>query len=59
MLRSIAMGFTNIYISKKDGSVQWVSDFQELNKVIQRHKYPLPRIHDMLTRRSEFYFFLN
>ena len=42
------MGFTNIYISKKDGSVQWVSDFQELNKVIQRHKYPFPQTHNIL-----------
>ena len=44
-------------IPKKDGSVQWVSDFRELNKIIQRHIYPLPRIQDILKRRPRYSFF--
>ena len=44
-------------IPKKDGSVRWVSDFRELNKVIQRHIYPLPRIQDILKCCPGYSFF--
>ena len=42
---------------KKDGRVRWVSDFRVLNKSLQREKYPIPRIHDILTRRKGYKFF--
>jgi hypothetical protein len=42
---------------KKDGTFCWVSDFRELNKVIQRHIYPLPHIKDILNHCSGYSFF--
>jgi len=34
-----------------------VSDFRELNKVINRNIYPMPRIQTILTKRSGYVFF--
>ena len=44
-------------IPKKDGRVRWVSDFRTLNKMIKRKVYTLPRIHDILRKRSGYKFF--
>jgi hypothetical protein len=42
---------------KKDGRVRWVSDFRALNRMIKRKVYPLPRIVDILNKRSQCHFF--
>ena len=44
-------------IPKKDGRVRWISDFRELNSVIKRRVYPLPRISDVLKKRSGYKYF--
>ena len=44
-------------IPKKDGRVRWISDFRELNSVIKRKCYPLPKINDVLKKRSGYKFF--
>ena len=43
-------------IPKKDGRVCWISDFHALNKAIICHNYPIPRIQDILLRRSGYKF---
>ena len=43
-------------IPKKDSSVRWISDFRALNKYLRRKVYPLPRIADILARRSGYKF---
>ena len=44
-------------IPKKDGRVRWVSDFRELNSVIERKVYPLPKIADIFKKRSGYKYF--
>jgi Reverse transcriptase (RNA-dependent DNA polymerase) len=44
-------------VPEKDGRVRWVSDFQELNKLIKRKVYNLPRIQDILSKRTGYKYF--
>jgi hypothetical protein len=41
-------------IAKPDGSLRSLADLREVNKVIQRKPYPLPRISDMLQKLEGF-----
>jgi hypothetical protein len=42
---------------KIDSRVRWVSDLQELNKLVNRKQYPLPIIWDILQQRKGYKFF--
>lgn len=44
-------------IPKKDGRVRWISDLRALNKCLKRRIYPLPRIEDIVARRSKYKYF--
>ena len=40
----------------EDGNniVRWVSDFRELNKVLERAEYPIPRIKDIMLKQQGY-----
>lgn len=41
---------------KKDGRIRTIADFRQLNAVIKRKPYPLPRIQDIFWRRRNYRF---
>ena len=43
---------------KKDGRVRWISNLQQLNKVVKQKQYPLPIISKVLTKRNVYSFFI-
>jgi hypothetical protein len=42
------MGAPTLFVDKKDGSRRLCIDYQSLNKVTIKNKYPLPRVEDLL-----------
>ena len=49
--------FPTFIVPKKDGRVRLVSDLRQLNAIIKRNVYPLPRIQDILRKRPGYKFF--
>ena len=41
-----------LFVKKQDGSTRMCVDYQELNKVTIRNKYPLPRIDDLFDHQK-------
>ena len=41
-------GVSVLFVKKNDGSIRMCIDYQELNKVTIKNRYPLPRIDDLL-----------
>jgi transposase InsO family protein len=44
-------------IPKKTGKARWVSDFRNLNKYLIRKQFPLPKIGDILAKRTGYKYF--
>ncbi|GKA70882.1 hypothetical protein Tco_0777021 [Tanacetum coccineum] len=44
---SLPWGALVLFFKKKDGSFQMCIDYQELNKLMVKNRYPLPRINDL------------
>ena len=36
-----------LFVKKKDGTLRLCVDYRQLNKMIKKNKYPLPRIDDL------------
>jgi hypothetical protein len=49
--------YLSFIIPEKDGTVRWISDFRQLNKILRRKVFPLPNIHDTLTKRKGYKYF--
>lgn len=50
-------GYPTFIVAKKDGRVRWVSDFRELNKMLIRTIYGIPRVRDIMARRKRYRYF--
>jgi Reverse transcriptase (RNA-dependent DNA polymerase). len=48
--------FPSFLVPKKDGTARFVSDFRRLNEILPDEKHDLPKIRDVLQRRSGFDF---
>ena len=46
-----------LFVKKKDGSMHMCIDYQQLNKVTIRNKYPIPRIDDLFDQLQGASFF--
>ena len=49
--------YPTFIVPKKDGRVRWVSDFRELNKMLIRTVYGIPRVRDIMARRKKYRYF--
>jgi hypothetical protein len=49
-------GSPTFVTSKKDNTICWVSNLQELNKEVLRNQHPLPIINDILRKQTGYAF---
>ncbi|GKF89914.1 hypothetical protein Tco_0263877, partial [Tanacetum coccineum] len=47
-----------LFVKKKDGSFRMCIDYQELNKMMVKNRYPLPRIDDLFDQLQGSSFYL-
>ncbi|GKE72014.1 putative reverse transcriptase domain-containing protein, partial [Tanacetum coccineum] len=50
LIPGAAPGAPVLFVKKKDGSFQMCIDYQELNKLMVKNRYPLPRIDDLFNQ---------
>ncbi|GJU68514.1 putative reverse transcriptase domain-containing protein [Tanacetum coccineum] len=50
-------GVPVLFVKKKDGSLRMCIDYQELNKLTVKNRYPLPRIDDLFDQLQEARYF--
>eukprot|EP00804_Cyclotella_cryptica_P012559 CCRYP_014718-RA/>CCRYP_014718-RA protein AED:0.29 eAED:0.29 QI:300/0/0.5/1/0/0/2/0/65 len=55
-LMNTGMGVTHIYNTKKDKTVGFISDFREVNILLVRKPFPLPKISTVLQELEGFTF---
>ena len=54
----VELGFSfQPIIPKSDQTVRWVSDFRDLNTLLLRKPFPMPKIHDVMNRRGKYKYF--
>ena len=54
---ALPWGSPILFVKKKDGSMRMCIDYQNLNAVTVKNKYPLPRIEDLLDQLRNAKFF--
>ena len=47
------MGCSSFVVEEEDGSLKLCIDYQELNVVVVKDRYPLPRVNDLFDPLSE------
>ncbi|KAG8480865.1 hypothetical protein CXB51_025483 [Gossypium anomalum] len=47
LAKCVSMGSTVLLVKKKDGTMRMCIDYRQLNKLMIKNKYPLPRIDDL------------
>ena len=45
---------SSFIIPKQDGTVRFINDFRELNKMLKRVSCKLPRIQDIMNKRKNY-----
>nr|GEU50253.1 putative reverse transcriptase domain-containing protein [Tanacetum cinerariifolium] len=48
-----------LFVKKKDGTVRLCTNYRELNRIMVRNRYPLPRINELFDQLQGVKFFLN